>query len=501
MQTQTRQPVAKAVLLILDGMGLNDDPTTSATTVANMPFVHGLMEQHGHARLQASGPEVGLDDGKAGNSEVGHLTIGAGRVLPSTLARIRAGYQDGTWEGSPAWDHCLDSRRLHVVGLLSDAGVHGHWGTLVQAAELGVKKSFQEVYLHVLLDGVDSQAGSSPRLLSELEHALAATNEGRIKLASVMGRKWATDRAANWDLTRHCRDALMGRTASSPFRAADLASHLEQRPSEADFPHAFLPDWAPIAANESVVLTNHRADRISQLAHILSEECHVMAMVELKQETRSIDDVFFPTQPLDGGLVDLLNGSGYRTVRLSEQCKFPHVTYFINGMKADEDATGIEVPTIPDDALVANPEMSIDALGRELGRVLSAGGQGQVLIVNVPNLDQIGHQGDILAAKQAASAVDQLVERTIVPGCREHGWELLITADHGNADLMVDGRGRPMGSHSTNEVPMIPISYTGKSVSWQRHSGSLANVAASLLTLLGSQYPATMDESLIKVGQ
>ena len=499
MQTQTRRPAGKGLLLILDGMGLNEDPVSSATTAAAMPFVHALMAQHGYARLHASGAEVGLDEGKAGNSEVGHLTIGAGRVLPSSLARIRQGFADGTWEASPAWEGSDRSRPLHVVGLLSDAGVHAHWETLVQAAQLGARKGFPSVFIHALLDGVDSQAGSAPQLLRELEQAIRATNDERIRLASVMGRKWATDRAENWDLTRHCCDALMGRLASPPFREPDLLAHLEQHPSEANYPHAWLAEARPIRSGEAVLLTNHRADRVSQLARMLSEDGQVMAMVELKHEAVAIDAVFFPTQPLDGGLMDVLSARGYRTVRLSEQCKFPHVTYFINGMKGDDSTQGIEIPTIPDEALVKQPAMSIDALGRELGQVLAQGEPGQVVVVNVPNLDQVGHQGDLQAALQAAAAVDRLVEQVVVPACREHQWELLITADHGNADLMVDARGKPMGSHSANAVPMLPISYTGKQIQWHADSGSLANVAASLLTLLGSDHPPTMDASLIGI--
>jgi 2,3-bisphosphoglycerate-independent phosphoglycerate mutase len=183
---------SKAVLLILDGMGLNDDPAVSATTSRHMPFVHSLMQTGGYASLHASGSPVGLDAGKAGNSEVGHLTIGAGRVLPSTLGRIREAYRDGAWERHPAWDTCDKSRPLHVAGLLSDAGVHAHWETLLMAADIGARKGFPAVYIHALLDGTDSQAGTAPQLLEELQQAIAANASDKIVLASVMGRKWAT---------------------------------------------------------------------------------------------------------------------------------------------------------------------------------------------------------------------------------------------------------------------------------------------------------------------
>jgi 2,3-bisphosphoglycerate-independent phosphoglycerate mutase len=490
---------SKAVLLILDGMGLNENPDSSATTAGNMPYVHQLMERYGFARLGASGSAVGLDETETGNSEVGHLTIGAGRVIPSTLGRIRQGYENGSWVGSRAWDKCDLSRPLHLAGLLSDAGVHAHWETLTMAAKLGVKKGFPAVYIHALLDGTDSQAGTAPQLLADLEQAIADNGDERIKLASVMGRKWATDRAGNWDLTRHCRDGLMGRLESGVFRQEDLQQHLESFPSEASFPHAFMPGGVAVAPGDSVILTNHRADRISQLAKLMNEECHVMAMVELKHEATPLEDVFFPTQTLTGGLVDVLKERGYSTVRLSEQCKFPHVTYFINGMRADDSAEGVEVPTIADDEILSNPAMSIAKLGDELHRLMARGSDGQVLIVNVPNLDQVGHQGSLEAATKAAEAVDDLVEKVVESWCKENGWHLLITADHGNADIMVDDRGRPMGSHTSNDVPMLAIACNDRQIEWRKHSGSLTNVAASLLTLLGTDYPDTMTESLIEL--
>ncbi len=487
---------SKAVLMILDGMGLNDDPQSSATTARDMPYVHSLMQQYGYARLHASGTPVGLDEGKAGNSEVGHLTIGAGKVLLSTLARVREGYHNGSWEQSTAWNKCDFSKPLHIAGLLSDAGVHAHWETLIMAADLGVKKGFPAVYIHALLDGTDSQAGTAPLMLEELTQAIKDNGCEKIKLASVMGRKWSADRAENWDLTHYCRDALMGRLDSGEFRSEDLQKHLADFPSEADFPHAFLPGGVPVGADDTLILTNHRADRISQLAKVMNDECHVIAMVELKHEATPIEDVFFPTRPISGGLVDVLKQQGFSTTRLSEQCKFPHVTYFINGMQADDTAKGVEVSTIPDAEILGNPLMSITQLGVEMLKIMEDEAGGQVLIVNVPNLDQVGHQGSLEAASTAGKAVDNLVKQ-VVASAKEHGWQLLITADHGNADVMIDTQGRPIGSHSSNNVPMLAIPCDGKKVQWRHHSGVLTNVAASFLTLLGTEYPDTMSESLI----
>ena len=497
LQRNAGRKKSKALLLILDGMGLNQDRAVSATTSSHMPFVHSLMQSSGYATLHASGAPVGLDAGKAGNSEVGHLTIGAGRVLPSTLGRIREAYRDGSWENHRAWENCDRSRPLHVAGLLSDAGVHAQWETLMMAADIGARKGFPAVYIHALLDGTDSQAGTAPRLLQELQQAIAANGSDKIVLASVMGRKWATDRAGNWDVTQHCKDALMGRVESSQFEPQALQQHLATSTSEADFPYATFSGGRAVVAGDTVILTNHRADRVSQLAKLMNEACHVVAMVELNHEAVPIGDVFFPTQAINGGLIDVLKREGFRTVRLSEQCKFPHVTYFINGMQGDETAKGVEVPTIPDDEILGNPAMSIRQLGAELERLMADDTPGQVLIVNVPNLDQVGHQGSLDAAAKAASEVDELVRNAVGSWAKVHGWQLLITADHGNADVMVDDQGRPMGSHSANPVPMIVVASNGKAVEWRKDSGDLSNVAASLLTLLETDYPDTMSESLI----
>ena len=254
----------------------------------------------------------------------------------------------------------------------------------------------------------------------------------------------------------------------------------------------------PVSVEETLILTNHRADRISQLAKVMNNECHVIAMVELKHEATPLEDVFFPTLPINGGLIDVLKQQGFSTTRLSEQCKFPHITYFINGMQADETAKGVEVPTIPDEEILGNPLMSIVQLESEMKTIMEDDSAGQVLIVNVPNLDQVGHQGSLEAAGQAGTAVDNLVKQ-VVAWAKEHEWQLLITADHGNADVMVDDQGRPIGSHSSNNVPLLVITCDEKKVQWQQEIGVLTNVAASFLTLLGAEYPDTMSESLISL--
>lgn len=489
----------KGILMILDGMGLNEDATVSATSAEHMPYTHNLMRQLGHAALEASGEAVGLDQGQAGNSEVGHLTIGAGKKLLPTLERIRIAYKDGSWKNSAVWEKAKIDRPLHIVGLVSDAGIHAHWQTITMAADLGLQRGYSNIYLHLLLDGVDSQAGSAPDLLKSLQLEIAALNSDKIQLASIMGRKWATDRAQNWELTEHCKQSLMQWESSETYTDETLAKHLNNNPSEANFAHHILTQGQPIQIGDDVILTSHRADRASQLAKLLNEDCQLKAMVELKLEAVAVEDVFFPTEILTGGLTDQLNALNFKTVRISEQCKFPHITYFINGMKADNSARTVELPTIPDSEILENPAMSIAEISHTLEAELAKGQAGDVLIINVPNLDQVGHQGSLAAAQNAAQLVDDLVRR-VHTQAQTFNWQLAITADHGNADKMLDDNGKALGSHSANPVPFLAISPDAQ-IQWHKHEGNITQVAASFFTLMGlhTQIPNTWDESLISL--
>lgn len=488
----------KGVLLILDGMGIAPEQgrAASATTAEHMPYVHGLMQRHGHALLQASGSAIGLDEGVAGNSEVGHLTIGSGEVLQSTLARVREGYHSGAWLQSPVWQRLAQKQAVHVVGLLSDAGVHAHWQTLSMAAQVARQAGFAKVYLHLLLDGVDSQAGSAPAILDELRAALESLQDSSVVLSSVMGRKWGMDRSGNWALTDECCRALMDAGRDNVFSPDALRDHLAGD-SEASFPPAYCAGGQSIAAGDTVLLTLHRADRISQLAKRLNEHCRVLSLIELKQDAVPVDDVFFPTRAYDNGLVRQLKRLGYRTTRLAEQCKFPHVTYFMDGMSPDSEAETIMIPTISDDEIRLNPLMSIQQMTDTLETLLASRDGSHALIVNIPNLDQVGHTGDLELTARAARCVDELVSK-VVTWCELHQWQLAITADHGNADHMRDENGKALGSHSANPVPLLLID-RHKPADWAAHQGTLANVAASFLGLLGHTAPSHFEPALIAI--
>jgi 2,3-bisphosphoglycerate-independent phosphoglycerate mutase len=483
---------ARAILLILDGAGLDDPKPGNAVTSETMPTWFQAMTKYGFATLEASGKPVGLDEGQVGNSEVGHLTIGAGFVIPSTLSRIQVAYRDGAWRDQPLWQRVATSGKLHIAGLLSDAGVHGHIDSIVQSATLARQHGITDIVVHPVLDGVDSQAGTAPALLDQLRVALEQLDGARIGV--VMGRRWFSDRSGNLEVTRMYASALTGRSELPPLLDEVLEAHLKLE-SEASFGARAASRDCHVRPGETVLLTQHRADRAIQVARVLDRTNVVCSLVELGDAVPE-DRVFFPTQPLKEGLGFELKRCNLKSVRISETCKFPHVTYFINGLNRDLEGTQVCIDSIPESEIGARPEMAIAEVSREILRSLRDP-DNQVVIANIPNLDQVGHLGRFDAAAKAAQCVDEVL-KTILDTCREMGWTAIVTADHGNADRTIDAAGRPFGSHTERPVPFTVVPATNTKWNWRARTGSLANVAPTLLAVLGLPRPAYMTESLIE---
>jgi 2,3-bisphosphoglycerate-independent phosphoglycerate mutase len=450
------------------------------------------MSRHGFATLEASGKPVGLDEGQVGNSEVGHLTLGAGFIIPSTLSRIQAAYRDGTWAQLPLWRHLSPSRKLHIVGLLSDAGVHGHIDSLTQAAMLAWQHGIADIIVHPVLDGVDSQAGSAPALLDQLRRALQEINGA--KLGVITGRRWFADRSGKLGVTRSYTHALTGGLDLPCYHDEALRRHLLAE-SEASFIAHAGSEECRIGRDEPVLLTQHRADRAVQVARVLAESNPVYSLVELGESVPK-ERVFFPTQPLTQGLGFEFKQHKLNSVRISESCKFPHVTYFLNGLNRGLEGIEICVDSIAETEFAAHPEMSIAELRRNIVQALRDPGNN-VVLANIPNLDQVGHLGRYDTAAKAAEHVDAVL-KDILAVCRETGWTAIVTSDHGNADRMIDEAGRPFGSHTERPVPCTVIPAPGAGFAWRAKTGSLANVAPTLLTVLGLPQPAYMTKSLIE---
>lgn len=483
---------ARALLLVLDGAGLDNPKPGNAVTARTMPTWFACMSRHGFALLEASGKPVGLDEGQVGNSEVGHLTIGAGFVIPSTLSRIQAAYRDGSWAELALWRRLVPNRKLHIVGLLSDAGVHGHIDSLTQAAMLAWHHGIADIVVHPVLDGVDSQAGSAPALLDQLRRALQEIKGAR--LGVIMGRRWFADRSGKLGITRSYTHALTGGLDLPLYHDEALRRHLIAE-SEASFiAHAGSED-CHLGRDESVLLTQHRADRAIQVARVLTATNPVYSLVDLGDSVPG-ERVFFPTRPLTQGLGFEFKQHKLNSVRISESCKFPHVTYFLNGLNRDLEGAEICVNSIAETEFAAHPEMSIAEVRRNIVQALRDPGN-KVVLANIPNLDQVGHLGRYDTAAKAAEHVDEVL-KDILAVCQEVGWTAIVTSDHGNADRTIDETGRPFGSHTERPVPLTVIPAPGASFAWRAKTGSLANVAPTLLAALGLPQPAYMTESLIE---
>ncbi len=487
----------KALLVIADGLGWADVAESNAVSPETMPFLFELARRHGVARLEASGTPVGLGDGQAGNSEAGHLTIGAGRRVPSLLETIGEAYQDGRFEQSPVWQDLAGASCLHLVGLLSDAGVHGYWPNLVRSADLAHRHGVERVFVHALLDGVDSQAGSAPALLGELLAELEKL-DGAV-CSTVMGRRWACDRSGDLDVTRVLLDHLCGKHQVEAFTAERLADFLAGGGAEKDFPCHTLEGCRFVGDGERVLLTNHRADRSVQVAQVFAEGHPVYALAELGDAV-PLERVFFPKQPLSEGVAQELGKHGIETVRVAEQCKFPHVTYFFNGFNESLGEEALCLPSIPEAAIADRPEMSAREVTDTVLKLLAEPGR-RAIVVNLANADQVAHTGRMDAVREAVGVVDRELAR-LHAACQQHGWNLLVTSDHGNADVMLDARGRPFGSHSTNPVPLIAVPASKASHRLASEHGSLANVGATFLTAIGVAPPDWMEPSLIsRIGE
>jgi 2,3-bisphosphoglycerate-independent phosphoglycerate mutase len=470
---------ARCGLIILDGAGLAPEGPANTVSRKTMPQFFDLMDRHPMTRLQACGPAVGLFPGQTGNSEVGHVTIGSGRINQSAIRKIDGAFHDGAWAKSAVWQTVDRDLPFHIVGMASDAGVHAHVNTIVQAARTARDTGLRNINVHIILDGVDSAGGSAPAILQALLAELSATvPEARPGL--IMGRKWFTDRSGDLALTDHFIAAVTGALDAQPYSEAALQAHLATA-GEHEFPPHFFNGGQPIRAGDTILMTSHRADRAEQATRRLAAVGQCLTLVTIAPEIAA-EHIFFPTGALQDGVAQYLAKAGIYPVRIAEQCKFPHVSYFFNGFGDTLGETHICIPGT-EGGPEADPRMRIAESVEACLDVIN-GSSERAFVVNLPNLDQVGHTGSIELCEQAARAVDAGLAR-IVAAARAANWSLLITADHGNAEVMTDDLGRPFGSHTCNEVPFVVVSNDlGPDVRLKSGMG-LENIAATFVQMLG----------------
>ncbi len=505
-------------LIIMDGFGINPDPTSNAITHAGTPTLDALMETYPHTQLGASGMDVGLPDGQMGNSEVGHLNIGAGRVVYQELTRITKDIQDGTFFEKPELLEAVENakqpgRSLHLMGLVSDGGVHSHNTHLYALLELAKRHNLERVYVHCWLDGRDVPPSSGLGFIRELEREIARIGVG--KIATVMGRFWAMDRDNIWDRVRKAYDAMVY-GEGLPADTAEQAVQQSYDKGETDefvLPTVVQDGSEPVGtieAGDSVVCFNFRPDRARQITRPfiqpdfngfpLEKGFRKVLYVSMTQYDETFTGLLVVNKPqtLDNTLGEYLASRGLKQLRIAETQKYAHVTFFFNGgvelANPGEDRVLIDSPKIA--TFDMKPEMSAIEVAEEAAkRILS--GEYDVMILNFANCDMVGHTGVMEAAMQAVRTVDACVA-TLMQAIRRVGGRALITADHGNADQMVDPvTGEAFTAHTTNPVPLIVVddAMIGKRLA---EGGRLCDLAPTMLKLMGVPQPAEMTgKSLI----
>jgi 2,3-bisphosphoglycerate-independent phosphoglycerate mutase len=491
------------VLIVLDGFGIRAEREHNAIALARTPVYDALLERYPHAQLVASGEAVGLPAGQMGNSEVGHTNMGAGRIVYQDLTRIDKAIADGDLANNAAlrdsYARCTDgAHALHLIGLVSDGGVHSHQRHLHALLELAAATKVPRLFVHVITDGRDSSPAGSVRYIRQLEEVLQRTG-GRI--ATVVGRYYAMDRDKRWERTKIAYDAFAGGIAETTSRSALAAvqkSHAAGVTDEFIKPVVILDSdgspIGPIRDGDSVLLFNFRADRARQITRALTFDdfdgfdrperprVHYTTMT-VYDRTFTFPVVFGP-QSLTGNFADVLESAGRRNLRLAETEKYAHVTYFFNCGREEpyRDEERILVPSQKVPTYDLMPQMSAPGIADALVADLK-GRKHEVVICNFANADMVGHTGSLQATIAAVQTLDDCLGR-ILKALEAAGGTAIITADHGNAEQMWDDElNAPHTAHTANPVPVILCHerYVGRKL---RDGGSLRDVAPTMLELL-----------------
>jgi 2,3-bisphosphoglycerate-independent phosphoglycerate mutase len=504
--------VAPVVLAILDGWGHRDDSPDNAISRAQTPVMDALWQVYPHTLIEASGAAVGLPDDQMGNSEVGHLTIGSGRIIRQELVRIGQAVRDGSLASNPALEALAAELRqsggtLHLLGLCSDGGVHSHIDHLAGLLQWAAARQLQRVEIHAVTDGRDTAPNSAQHYLDRIEQQIALAGVGRI--ATLCGRYWAMDRDNRWDRTEKAYRLLCDSVAGCNRTASEVLADSYAAGITDEFLEPVRLSGAPLAPGDGLICFNFRPDRVRQLIRALvlpefdcfsRQRIEPLRVVTFTQYERGLPvEVAFPPESLDGLLGQVVSEHGLRQFRTAETEKYPHVTYFMNGgieqAFPGEDRHLVPSPRVPtyDQA----PAMSAEKLTDNCVAAINKGIYSLV-VINFANPDMVGHTGQMDATLDAIHTVDGCVGR-LMEATNRMGGTLLITADHGNAEVMAGSDGRPWTAHTTNPVPVILVEGEQRKLAGHgtmvhlRQGGGLADVAPTLLDILGLPKPARMS--------
>lgn len=510
--------VKPVVLVIMDGWGLREKKDGNAIALAQLPCYGELEKKYPYTTLVASGEAVGLPAGQMGNSEVGHLHIGAGRVVYQELTRISRDIREGGFYKNPVFLEALRGAKdrgkaVHLMGLVSDGGVHSHIEHLFALLDMAKEVGVERVFVHAFLDGRDVPPASAKDYLTQLEQKLKDLGCGAI--ATVMGRYYAMDRDQRWERTALAYKAMvLGEGKMAPMALAAVQQSYEERITDEFVVPTVIVDEkgepkGKIQPGDTLIFFNFRADRARQLTRAFTQEdfsgfvrpqglipVHYVTMTQYDLEFTN--PVAYPPQDLENTLGEVLSKHNLKQLRMAETEKYAHVTFFFNG-GIEEPYPGEERVLIPSPKVATynlKPEMSAPEVTEEFIKKMSTG-QYDVGIVNFANPDMVGHTGVLEAAIKACETVDSCLEK-IVTTILGMGGVVIVTADHGNAEEMIDEEmGQPHTAHTSNLVPFILVGQQFKGVEL-RKDGSLRDIAPTILALLGIPKPAEMTgESLI----
>lgn len=494
-------------LVILDGWGVNINPKISAIAAANTPYMDSLLDHYPSSTLTTFGEEVGLPVGQMGNSEVGHINIGAGRIVYQELARINKAIREKELLSNPVFTDSITyakqhTKRIHLLGLVSDGGVHSHIDHLLGLCELLRNEPELEVYIHAFLDGRDTDPRGGHEYLKKVQEAIRGTN---IKIATVVGRYYAMDRDKRWERVKIAYDLLVkGEGTPSTDILGTILSEYDKGHTDEFMPpiiNATIAAKAPTLQDDDVVLFyNFRTDRPRQLTEVLTQtdmpefdmfkkSLYYVTFTNYDHTFKGIH-VVFDKDNLEHTMGQVVSEAGLTQLRIAETEKYPHVTFFFNGGKEDEfiGESRIMVSSPKVATYDMQPEMSAIEITDQLIAKVNAD-KPNFICLNYANTDMVGHTGVFSAAVRATETVDSCLSR-LIPVLLSKDYYIFIIADHGNSDIMVNADGSPNTAHTTNPVPLILVGNDVNKSSFVLHNGKLGDLAPSMLKMMGLK-PAT----------
>lgn len=494
----------KVIFTILDGFGIREEEKGNAVKNATTKAIDKLLKEFPNSSLKASGEEVGLPKGQMGNSEVGHITIGSGRIINQPLQKINKALEDKSFykneEILKAIRHAKkNNSKLHILGLVSDGGVHSHINHIFALIKMAKDEGIEKLYIHAFLDGRDVAYNSAVSYLDQLTDYLKKQKIG--KIATISGRFYSMDREKMWDKTKQSYDAMINKQAPiiSSYKSA-IEENYRKGIYDEFIPPTIIDESGIIEDNDSVIVANFRPDRIPQLMeaianddfdHFKTKKINNMYLVTMMPVSDTLKaPSAFKHDKVNNTIGEVLSKEGYRVLRIAETSKYPHVTHFIDGDKDVElkYTTKILVPRQNVDTYDQKPEMSAEEVTEKIKHLID---DYDFVIVNYANGDMVGHTGNYKAAVKAVEELDRCV-KNLYELAFQKDILLIITADHGNCEEMIRPDGKPHTYHTTNKVPFIVCDKK-----YKVEDGELSDIAPSILNILNIEIPKEMTGDII----